>query len=68
VAVVGLHRAVVDHRPAPHRFDGESRVTVARLGHRTHEARVDLGGAPRSSGCRRRHPISSWAAYGWTIL
>jgi hypothetical protein len=34
--MVGLHRAVIDHGPAPHRLDDEARVTVAGLGHRVH--------------------------------
>ena len=40
-AMVSLHRAVVDQRPAPHVLGDEARVTVAGLGHRAHGARVD---------------------------
>jgi hypothetical protein len=36
-AVARLHCPVVDHRPTSHRLDDEARVTVAGLGHGTHE-------------------------------
>ena len=55
-AMVRLHRAVVDHGPAPHRLDDEARVTVAGLGHRAHGARVD-------ALCSRPNPE---AERGWT--
>jgi hypothetical protein len=39
-AVIGLHRAVVDQHPAPHRLEDEAGVTVVvGLGNRLHGPR-----------------------------
>jgi hypothetical protein len=49
VAVVGLHGAVVNHRPTPHRLGDEAGVAIAGLGHRGHGSRVDGGVSGRDS-------------------
>ena len=49
-AVVGLHRAVIDHGPALHRFDDEAGVTVAGEG---------IGLTGRRPQKRRREPTAT---------